>query len=335
MSKLNFIFQSLVGILVINSLLVLSPVFAQSLPLGQNQQPQNVGISSNVSENWAGYVATAGNYTEISGSWNVPSVSASNAANTSADATWVGIGGVSTTDLIQAGTQAIIQNGQIQYQPWYEILPNAAINVPLSIKAGDSISIAISETSTNQWQIIFKNNTTGQSYTQDVNYTSTHSSAEWIEEMPMEFSSGRLLSLDNFGTIFISNGQTVQNGNTLNIGSAGGQPLSMATRGGILLASPSSLDNGNSFSITRSSNQAIPTTSVSTSPSIRVIRVSWSRGGDNGHTESYTGGTRSSYTVSTGSPQAIYRIQRQFMRSFLNQFSNQFNRVSFREVRLR
>ena len=54
------------------------------------------------------------------------------------DATWVGIGGVTSNDLIQAGTQAIIQKGQTSYEAWYELLPGYQTIIPLTINAGDS-----------------------------------------------------------------------------------------------------------------------------------------------------------------------------------------------------
>ena len=65
-------------------------VAAQSLP-------------TQISSNWAGYAATEGRYTEVSGTWTIPTYSAMSSAGVSA--TWVGIGGVNSRDLIQAGTQ--------------------------------------------------------------------------------------------------------------------------------------------------------------------------------------------------------------------------------------
>ncbi|HZS42797.1 MAG TPA: G1 family glutamic endopeptidase [Candidatus Paceibacterota bacterium] len=276
MSKFKTFLQSLIGTLLVNSLLVLSPVLAQSYP-----QAQNIASTSNLSENWAGYVANSGGYSGVNATWIVPAVSTVNASNLSADAMWVGIGGVSSTDLIQAGTQAIIQNGQITYKAWYETLPNAAVNIPLSIKAGDSIKVAITEISPNLWQITFTNNSTNQSYTQNVSYVSSHSSAEWIEERPVEYSSGRLIPLDNFGTLFVMNGAAIQNGSNVNIAKTGATALTMTTFSGILLASPSGLVNGDSFSISRSSNQTVmETVPTSTPTTIRVIRVTWRRGSD-------------------------------------------------------
>src|SRR5438067_6974472 len=54
---------------------------------------ENLGTTS---QNWSGYAATGGTFTSVSGTWIVPSVSVTTAG---ADATWVGIGGATSTDL--------------------------------------------------------------------------------------------------------------------------------------------------------------------------------------------------------------------------------------------
>ena len=59
--------------------------------------------SADTSRNWSGYAATGGKFTSVTGTWTVPQSNGS--ANFGSDATWVGIGGVNTRDLIQAGTQ--------------------------------------------------------------------------------------------------------------------------------------------------------------------------------------------------------------------------------------
>ena len=59
------------------------------------------------------------------------------------DAAWVGIGGVRGRDLIQAGTQQTVSgNGSTQYQAWIEMLPQSSRPVPLTVHAGDSVSVA-------------------------------------------------------------------------------------------------------------------------------------------------------------------------------------------------
>jgi hypothetical protein len=218
---------------------------------GVNPQPRVPG--QDVSANWSGYAATGGTYTAVSGTWVVPQFAPDSSAG--ADATWVGIGGVNTRDLIQAGTQQTVSgNGSTQYQAWVETLPQASHPVPLTVNPGDSVSIAINHApdAQDQWQVSFTNNTTGQTYQVTEHYTSSMSSAEWIEEAPSA-ARGRMIPLDDFGSIDFSQGSTVKDGQTVTIASAGAQPITMVARASNQTAKPSSLGaDGASFTVTQS-----------------------------------------------------------------------------------
>ena len=151
-----------------------------------------------------------------------------------ADAAWVGIGGVNTRDLIQAGTQQTVSgSGSTQYQAWVETLPQASHPVPLTIHPGDSVTVSISlvPQTQNQWQVSFKNNTTSQTHDVKETYSSSMSSAEWIQEAPSA-ARGRQIALDNFGSISFSQGSAVKDGQTVSIAGAGGQAITMVARGG-------------------------------------------------------------------------------------------------------
>ncbi|MBV9545427.1 MAG: hypothetical protein JOY61_13745, partial [Chloroflexi bacterium] len=152
------------------------------------------------SQNWAGYAATGGTFTAVTGTWTVPQFTPD--SQPGADATWVGIGGVTSRDLIQAGTQQTVSgNGTTQYETWVETLPQASHPVPLTINPGDSVTISITQQQTpDQWTVDYKNNTTGQTFSANETYQSSLSSAEWIEESPSSLRN-RQLPLDNFGTV--------------------------------------------------------------------------------------------------------------------------------------
>jgi hypothetical protein len=62
-----------------------------------------IPVGQNTSHNWSGYAATSGTYTGVTGTWTVPVPGINGTPGVGA--TWVGIGGVSGHDLIQAGTQ--------------------------------------------------------------------------------------------------------------------------------------------------------------------------------------------------------------------------------------
>jgi hypothetical protein len=217
----------------------------------QPSQPR-VPRGQNTSQNWSGYSATGGTFTAVSGTWTVPEFTPDSPAG--ADAAWVGIGGVNTRDLIQAGTQQTVSGtGSTQYQAWVETLPQASHPVPLAVHSGDSVSVSISlvPQTPNQWLIAFKNNTTGQTFQVTETYASSMSSAEWIQEAPSA-ARGRQIPLDNFGKIDFSQGSTVKDGQTVSIAGAGAQAVTMVGGGGQRLAAPSSLgSDGASFTVTR------------------------------------------------------------------------------------
>ena len=204
---------------------------------------------SDTSSNWSGYVATGGTYTSVTGTWIVPQVGTT---TTGADATWVGIGGVTGTDLIQAGTQATVVGGSVSYEAWTEILPQSSRTVSLVVNAGDSVTVTITEQSSDEWLIVMVNNTTESSYQRTLRYSSSGSSAEWVQEAP---SSARgIIPLDDFGTVRFTAGSAVRDGKTLNLSALGATPVAMINRAGQAIAQPSTLGaDGSSFTVTRTS----------------------------------------------------------------------------------
>src|SRR5688500_11049684 len=111
---------------------------AQTQPDTTTTTPARI---TDTSSNWSGYVANGGTYTSVTGTWVVPQVSPT---TTGADATWVGIGGVTGTDLIQAGTQATVTgDGSVTYSAWTEILPDYSRTAPLQVTSGDTVTVTI------------------------------------------------------------------------------------------------------------------------------------------------------------------------------------------------
>jgi hypothetical protein len=205
---------------------------------------------SDTSSNWSGYVATGGTYTSVTGTWIVPTVSATSAG---ADATWVGIGGVTGTDLIQAGTQATVTgSGAVTYSAWTEILPDYSRPAPLEVSAGDSVTVTITEQSSGVWLIVMVNNTTRDSYEKTLRYNSSRSSAEWIQEAPS--TERGIIPLSDFGTVRFLAGSAVRDGVSLGLADLSATPVAMVNRAGQALAIPSTLGaDGSSFAVTRTS----------------------------------------------------------------------------------
>ena len=211
------------------------------------------------SHNWSGYNATGGTFTSVTGTWTVPQVSTSSAPG--ASATWVGIGGVSSRDLIQAGTQDTANgSGRTRYEAWVETLPQPSHPIKLAVSPGDSVTVSLTEQSKGTWALDFKNDTSGQEYKQDIPYDSSESSAEWVEEAP---SGGRMqLPLDDFGTVNFSSASATRNGQQQNIQQLGATSITMKGAGNVTLATPSQIGgDGSSFSISRSNANASPSPS--------------------------------------------------------------------------
>ena len=231
--------------------------------------PANTSAGKNTSRNWSGYAAVNGTFTSINGTWTVPYIKSTNSFG--ADATWIGIGGVSSEDLIQAGTQDIVnRNGQVSYDAFIEILPNTPQPVALTVHGGDSISVSVAQQSQEQWLISFQDNTNGQTAQVSESYNSSLSSAEWIEESPSGIQ--RVMPLDNFGEIQFTNGSAIKNGQSVTIANANAYGITMVDNFGRTLAATSGLNNlGNGFSVNRTNPSTADVSSVSRPYYLRIV----------------------------------------------------------------
>jgi hypothetical protein len=86
---------------------------------GSNSSASSDSYSS---DNWSGYIDSGQSYSGITGNWIVPTPGG-NGTSTSADATWIGIGGVTTDDLIQIGTEnTVTSSGKVSSAVFYEFI---------------------------------------------------------------------------------------------------------------------------------------------------------------------------------------------------------------------
>jgi hypothetical protein len=218
-------------------------------------QPGTPATVTSSSSNWSGYAASGGTFTSVTATWTVPTVAA---GSPGADATWVGIGGLTSEDLIQAGTQAMVDgSGTVEYSSWIEMLPQSSRTVPLSVSAGDSVTVTVTQQSGNDWLIAMKNSTTGGTYRVTVQYRSSNSSAEWVQEAP---SVGRgLVSLDQFGTVQFTEGSAVRDGTTMSLSALGAKAITMINRQGEPIAQPSTIaGDGSTFTVVRTDALSSP-----------------------------------------------------------------------------
>lgn len=203
-----------------------------------------------ISNNWAGYAATDDTYTGVSAEWVVPASSPTSRV-ISADAEWIGIGGIAKSDLIQAGTQAVIRDGKTEYTAWYELLPDTQRVAGLDVHAGDHIFASVSETSPDHWHIAITDLTTGQTFQKNVAYHSTHSSAEWIVERPLAIAGNATgyLPLSDFGDITFSNTMlATARGQIEDVRTSGAEQLIMSSSSTKLITAPQAAE-GRSFDV--------------------------------------------------------------------------------------
>ncbi len=172
-------------------------------------------LNASSSNNWFGYnqgaLEQGGKlFNSITGQWTVPTATQHTAGQAEASSDWIGIGGgcvdagctVTDPTLIQTGTeQDVSSSGAPSYSAWWELVPAPSIQITsMTVKPGDRMSASVAEVvpNSNLWTISLKDLTNGQSFTTTVPYASTHGTAEWIEETPLELgTSPGLASLPN------------------------------------------------------------------------------------------------------------------------------------------
>jgi hypothetical protein len=195
--------------------------------------------------NWSGYVAGNAYYTGVSALIQAP---LPNAANIGAVASWVGIGGSTSEDLIQAGVEEIQQGPFYAYRAWYEVLPESSRNIVLDIAPGAWVSVDVHEVAHNLWQVTIVNG--NNVFQRQIAYPSSHSSAEWIVEEPALYN-GRLVPLSGVTGANFAKMTALANGKPAMPAQLYPQTLGIVSPVGSVKAAPSPLGpDGMSFGVT-------------------------------------------------------------------------------------
>jgi Peptidase A4 family len=167
--------------------------------------PPGLKANTNTSSNWFGYnqgtlEQNGKMFNAITGDWTVPTATQHTAGQDESSSDWIGIGGgcidagCTATDstLIQTGTEQDVSSGTASYSAWWELVPAPSVTISgMTVAAGDHMHASIAETvaGSNVWTINLQDVTRGESFSQTVPYSSTHASAEWIEETPLEIGT--------------------------------------------------------------------------------------------------------------------------------------------------
>jgi hypothetical protein len=163
--------------------------------------PHGLQLNTNSSSNWFGYnqgTLEQGSklFNSITGDWTVPTATQHTAGQAENSSDWIGIGGgcvdagCTATDntLIQTGTeQDVDATGAASYSAWYELVPAPSLNVTMTVAPGDHMHASIAEAvaGSNVWNITLQDVTRGETFNTTVPYSSTHATAQWIEETPL------------------------------------------------------------------------------------------------------------------------------------------------------
>ena len=108
---------------------------------------------------------------------------------------WVGVDGFSNDDLIQAGVGESMVGpydnetctaGTYYVWAWWEILPASETPIVMTVHAGDSVTVQLSQVSSGEWDIRIVDNTADETFNQEEAYSAAMSSAEWIVEAPYD-----------------------------------------------------------------------------------------------------------------------------------------------------
>jgi hypothetical protein len=214
------------------------------------------------SSNWSGYAVTPSgdDVTAVTSTFTVPTAGL---VLPGFSANWAGIGGYSSTDLIQAGVaeDSVPSNPLLgdQYYAWYELLPGDS--VPLtgcsgdsscSVSPGDVVSVDIFQTADNVWTIDVSDSGHWSWTDTGVPYTSTHSSAEWILEAPQVDGLPTLVAGDGTSYFGPTSTYTVGSGAPQTIASGDPTQIDLTTPevSTVSLATPSALaSDGQSFDV--------------------------------------------------------------------------------------
>jgi len=199
--------------------------------------------------NWSGYAITSATNTGVEGTWVIPSVSGQ--PDPGYSSSWVGIGGYSSNDLIQAGTEQDISGGRASYYAWWEILPFPETRISMTVHPGDTMLVQVYTVGlkrSSNWVIVIKDQTTSATFTKKLTYSSSFSSAEWIEEAPTV--NGQIAPLADFGTVTFNNCQTDYNGHIGSISSGPNTAIDIQDPHGQKAAPGPLSSNGETFSDT-------------------------------------------------------------------------------------
>jgi hypothetical protein len=212
-----------------------------------------VRANANQSSNWFGYgqgTLEQGSklFNSITGDWTVPAATQHTSGEAEASSDWIGIGGgcvdagctVTDSTLIQTGTeQDVDATGAPSYSAWWELVPAPSISISnMAVSPGDHMHASIAEVvnDSDVWDITIQDVTKNESFSTTVPYPSTHATAEWIEETPLEIGTNAgFAALPNLTNPAFSSGSV--NGSAVKLTPS--EQMQLIDSGGKVIGTPS------------------------------------------------------------------------------------------------
>ena len=149
--------------------------------------------------NWAGYLVSHGRFTSVTATWVVPVARDSTGPGATASF-WVGLDGRDSHSLQQIGTISTLTAAGPLYGVWWEMLPGPAVDVPMTVAAGDVVGARVASDGRGAFTLSLRDATNGQRFvTRQADAAATLSSADVVTEAPSA-SSGQV-PLADFGTV--------------------------------------------------------------------------------------------------------------------------------------
>jgi hypothetical protein len=209
------------------------------------------GAATSQSANWSGYnvglLDRRTPFMSVSGAWVVPTARQHVRHHAEASATWVGIGGGCLNDTCTAGDETLVQagteqdvnpNGSTVYYAWYEVIPAPELEISLPVRPGNLVSVFIGQTLPEYWTLTIDNHSLHRSWSTRIPYPSDYTTAEWVEETPLESSPAGFAELPTLTPVHFDLAHV--NGRSAGLGSV--DAMFLTNSRGAVIARPSAPD---------------------------------------------------------------------------------------------
>jgi hypothetical protein len=263
----------------------------QSATNDSSPRPMNLHKRRNQTQlestNWSGYAVTTASgstFTNVNGSWIVPTVNCSSSGTqTAASSFWIGIDGFNSSTVEQIGTDSDCDSTTNRrggtttvsptYYAWFEFYPSGSfvIQFPTPIQPGHLMNASVVYAGTQslgfgrisstepKFTVTITDMSTGQSFSTTAAVSGAQqASAEWVAEAPS--SNTGVLPLSNFGSVMFNGAgsfgtASIATGGTSTIQGLGSFPSAniqeltmVSARTETIKAAPTRL-SGNAFSV--------------------------------------------------------------------------------------